>query len=187
MSKAADGPAFLKQRRQNPAFSAAHVCHAGQSALREQGSGCQAPLKGPRSIKGTVSGSALEGGRVDDQTVPQLHSGRQTLATARTAGSENLATAFGGEARAETVATLADQLAGLIGAFHGTYSCFVTGLDGSMRQARQHRWGFDLVFPTKTSLREPELLFPERQDSLVDGGLMTDRGRKVNADARSFR
>lgn len=99
----------------------------------------------------TVSVSALEGGRVEVQTVPHLHSGRQTLATARTAGSENLATAFGGEACAEAVATLADKLAGLIGAFHGTYSCFVRGLDGSMRQARQHRWGFDLVFPTKTS------------------------------------
>ena len=144
-------------------------------------------IKRAKVHEGTVLRSALEGGRVEDQTVPHLHSGRQTLATARTAGSEDLATAFGGEACAEAVATLADQLAGLIGAFHGTYSCFVTGLDGSMRQARRHRWGFDLVFPTKTTLREPELLFPERQVSLADGGLMTDRGRKVNADARSFR
>jgi len=46
-------------------------------------------------------------------------SGAQTLATARTAGSENLAAAGGGETGAEAVTALAHQFAGLISPLHG--------------------------------------------------------------------
>jgi hypothetical protein len=46
-------------------------------------------------------------------------SGAQTLATARTAGGENLATAGGGETGAEAVTALAHQFAGLISPLHG--------------------------------------------------------------------
>src|SRR6185369_10492865 len=49
-------------------------------------------------------------------------SGTQTLAAARTAGSENLAAAGGGQARAKTVTALAHELAGLIGPLHGSIS-----------------------------------------------------------------
>jgi len=49
-------------------------------------------------------------------------SGAQTLAAARTAGSENLAAAGGGQARAKAVAALAHEFAGLIGALHGSIS-----------------------------------------------------------------
>ena len=61
----------------------------------------------------------------------RLHSGRQTLATARTAGSENFAAAFGGETRTEAMAALANQLAGLIGAFHSAYSCSFSAFSGA--------------------------------------------------------
>jgi hypothetical protein len=46
-------------------------------------------------------------------------SGAQTLAAARTAGGENLATASGGETGAEAVTALAHQFAGLISPLHG--------------------------------------------------------------------
>src|SRR5205085_11585302 len=48
------------------------------------------------------------------------------------AGSENLAAAGGGQARAETVAALAHQFAGLIGPLHGSISA-----DIAIRRLRQ--------------------------------------------------
>src|SRR5689334_1157681 len=52
---------------------------------------------------------------------------RQTLATARPARSENLAATLGRQAGAEAVTALADELGGLIGAFHGTVSAVAAG------------------------------------------------------------
>jgi hypothetical protein len=49
-------------------------------------------------------------------------SGAQALAATRTARSENLAAARGGEAGAEAVAALAHQFAGLISPLHGKFS-----------------------------------------------------------------
>src|ERR1700752_2290636 len=49
-------------------------------------------------------------------------SGAQTLAAPRAASGEDLAAAGGGQARAETVAALAHQFAGLIGPLHGAIS-----------------------------------------------------------------
>jgi hypothetical protein len=67
----------------------------------------------------------IEGGEGDEEHLRR--SGGQTLATAGAARCENLAAGLGGEAGAETVATLANNFRGLIGAFHGTFSAFAAG------------------------------------------------------------
>ena len=81
--------------------------------------------------RGTIHPRAIGNGE-EIRSLPQpIHneipkrgsgSGAQTLAAARTAGSENLAAAGGGQARAKTVTALAHELAGLIGPLHGSIS-----------------------------------------------------------------
>ena len=101
--------------------------------------------------------------------------GRQTLATARAACSENLAAVFGSETGAKAVAAFTHKFTGLIGAFHSAYSglvlCSVKTecLEGEMKCQND-----------KNDRRTRSILLTliTRKN---DRGLMKDRREKVNA------